>query len=136
MDKRTVRAAMSFEPPSLLIKRFCTEQKTSEADARERFREIKKFLLLCAANRGRRYCPSPSIDQMWHAFMLHSRAYFRFCDLLGGFVHHEPSDGHDQASYADTITSLRNVFGKAHPKYWSSKQADCSGCGACSSCGP
>jgi hypothetical protein len=136
MNQMTMRLAMSFEPPPLLIKRFCAEQKTNEQEARERFDEIKKFLLICAANRGRCYCPSQPIDQMWHAFMVHTRAYARFCDVIGGFVHHEPSDRHDQSSYLNTIASLRELFGAADPEYWDQGSADCSGCGSCSSCGP
>jgi hypothetical protein len=131
-----VRRAMSFEPPPLLIERFCAEQETSEQEARRRFDETKRFLSVCASNRARHYCPSQCIDEMWHAFMLHSRSYGKFCALIGGFVHHEPSDGHDRGAYLDTIASLRELFGAANPEYWDEASSDCSGCGNCSSCGP
>lgn len=35
--------------------------------------------------------PSPLVDDFWHAFLLHTKAYQEFCaNRLGTFVHHQP----------------------------------------------
>lgn len=136
MNKRNLCAVMSFEPPSILIKRFSASQNTSQKEARVRFDQTKKFLLVCGTDRSRRFCPSQVIDEMWHAFMLHSRSYFSFCDLIGGYIHHEPSATHDPVAYLNTLKSLQKAFGQIDEKYWADATMDCSGCGACSSCGP
>ncbi|WP_030567868.1 glycine-rich domain-containing protein [Streptomyces aureocirculatus] len=35
--------------------------------------------------------PSPLVDDFWHAFLLHTKAYQDFCEqTFGSFVHHQP----------------------------------------------
>jgi hypothetical protein len=43
---------------------------------------------------GRRFVamPSQAADDLWHEFILHTRAYEAFCDqAFGGFLHHTPA---------------------------------------------
>lgn len=132
----TIQTALSFEPPVLLIRRFCYEQNVSEADARERFRETKKFLVLCAANRKAGFSPSKKVDAMWHQFILHSKDYFRFCDLVGGYIHHQPSESRQPEKYTETLNGLKCMFGGIDPNYWEAEAADCddgsiNGCDCC-----
>lgn len=45
--------------------------------------------------RARRFVamPSQAVDAMWHAFILDTRAYARFCrDAFGRFLHHSPAE--------------------------------------------
>lgn len=129
MNRINVEEAMSFEPPPLLIDKFCLEHKVSPDDARARFQETKKFLVLCASDRRKHYSPSVAVDAMWHQFILHSRDYFMFCELVGGYVHHQPSEKLETKETADTLAALRRKFEEIDEHYWEQQSASCcSGC--------
>mgnify|MGYP001579819025 FL=1 len=120
--------AMAFQPPALLIKNFCRKYEVSELEARRQFEECKKFLIVCAQTPDGSLAPSAIIDEMWHAFVLFTRDYAKFCDqLLGGFVHHIPSDGPAKVAYRRTLAALRLQFGKLDSEFWpQGKAGDCS----------
>ncbi len=122
---------LSFPPPGLLIKRFCSDYGVSETEARERFDETKKFLILAASNITDKYSPSKSVDEMWHSFILHSKDYFSFCQELNCFIHHQPSSQPSPENYLRTRRDLASMFGKLNSRYWSEQDADCSSCDCC-----
>lgn len=131
MSNVNLQAAITFEAPPLLIRRFCLEHQVTECDAKEVFQETKKFLVLCANDRTSAYSPSKKVDEMWHQFILHSRDYFRFCDLVGGYIHHQPSQSRQHQGYTKTLEELRTIFGEINADYWGEKVADCSSCDCC-----
>lgn len=131
MNKQEV---LLFAPPELLIKRFCQEHSVSETEARERFEETKKFLVLSATNRHNIYSPSEQIDEMWHCFLLNTKYYHEFCRRLGCFVHHQPSEKPQPENYARTRIDLESLFGELNVKYWSEKNGDCDGGSSCDCC--
>jgi hypothetical protein len=54
---------------------------------------LRQFFL-AHLHSGRRYVSMPSqiVDELWHAFILHTRNYERFCQhAFGGFLHHSPA---------------------------------------------
>lgn len=60
------------------------------------FKETLKWMWLCAKSRGshRVFIDETLliIDHMWHAFILFTHEYHRFCEAyLGGMVHHLPT---------------------------------------------
>lgn len=133
MHRINVKKALSFKPSELLVERFCTEHKVSKREARKLFSETKKFLILCAANRGTGFAPSEYVDKMWHEFILFSRDYVQFCEILGiGYLHHEPSARPQPNSYEKTFDGLQKMFGKVNLTYWANPSKSC--CNHCSSC--
>jgi hypothetical protein len=53
---------------------------------------------------GRRHVSMPSqvVDELWHAFILHTRAYEQFCrQAFGGFLHHTPAVALKQQRQSD-----------------------------------
>lgn len=85
-----------------VIRRFREQFPVSEREARSIFREMKKWLWLCAS------CPTPGrlgitdpllvIDEMWHTFLLYSREYHAFCmRSFGKFLHHAPTTTAEKA---------------------------------------
>jgi len=51
------------------------------------------FLLLCGKDTGNAHAPSPLVDIAWHAFILYTQDYMRFCEKMVGFyIHHVPDD--------------------------------------------
>lgn len=127
--------ALKFEPPDLLIKRFCREYQISEVETRERFEEVKKFLFFCANNPEVNYSPSKKIDEMWHQFILHSRIYFNFCEKIGFYLHHEPSEKPEIEAYKRTLKDMRAFYGELNTVFWEIGSASAGHCGHCSSCG-
>lgn len=124
--------ALAFDPPYLLIDRFCGKYNVTKEEALTRFQETKKFLVICAINRNDSYSPSYAVDSMWHHFMLHSKDYFSFCELIGGYIHHQPSERHEPEKYIKTLEALRTTFGDLNRLYWEEKASDCASCEACS----
>lgn len=131
-----MKAGLSFQPPSLLLKRFATNENVSESETHELFLETKKFLIMCAMNRGKRYSPSPKIDAMWHQFILHTRDYLSFCDALGGFIHHQPAEKPAPEGYSLTRTDMQSLFGDLDQRYWTERSSDCDDCNSSCDCCP
>ena len=52
----------------------------------------KMFLYICRVYNGWEHAPHPSMDEVWHAHILHTRRYFSDCQaLFGGYLHHNPA---------------------------------------------
>jgi hypothetical protein len=80
---------MAYQHPRL-IERLEERLGMTNAEAREKFADLKRFLYLCAVS-AESLAPTEQIDEVWHNFMLYSEDYARFCDTLcGGMIHHRP----------------------------------------------
>lgn len=123
--------ALAFNPPDLLIDRFCSTYNVTRKEALARFQETKKFLVICAADRYNAYSPSRAVDLMWHQFMLHSKDYFTFCEMIGGYIHHQPSETHEPKKYMKTLEALKEMFGEIDRHFWEENSSDCTSCESC-----
>jgi hypothetical protein len=56
--------------------------------------EALAFVVTCARNPKAPIAPSRTVDEGWHALVLHTAVYARLCDRLGVFVHHYPERPH------------------------------------------
>lgn len=92
--------------------------------------ELIKFLQLCA-DSDLPLAPSAIIDDLWHEFILHTRAYAEFCTfVLGNFVHHVPLSSPDPTSYNRTLQRIKEQFGGLDERFWPSAGTTCdSSCG-------
>jgi hypothetical protein len=77
-----------------VITSFRKSYSLGAAASRELFRDVLRFLWLAAETK--RALPIHSfhflLDEMWHAFVLHTRDYAVFCDkYMGRFMHHTPN---------------------------------------------
>ncbi|MDQ6685209.1 MAG: hypothetical protein M3Z16_08780 [Pseudomonadota bacterium] len=57
-------------------------------------RGLRQFFMACLRS-DRRFVAMPSkvVDAFWHEFILHTKAYASWCDLvLGRFLHHTPAE--------------------------------------------
>ena len=53
--------------------------------------EFRRYIALIVLGHRGLGVPSPEVDEVWHALILFTQDYARFCDLLGaGFIHHVP----------------------------------------------
>ncbi|MER7411447.1 hypothetical protein DEH18_30175 [Streptomyces sp. NHF165] len=82
--------------------------------------------------------PSPLVDDFWHAFLLHTKAYQDFCgNVLGKFVHHQPGfldreeHGGGKALHARTIDAIAEAGYALDMEFWPELDiANCSQCHA------
>jgi hypothetical protein len=75
-------------------------------------RGLRQFFLACLRSKGKFVAmPSRVVDTMWHEFILHTRAYRDWCELLlGRFIDHVPAEV--LGSNANTNDGLRRAW------YW------------------
>lgn len=82
--------------------------------------------------------PSPMVDDFWHAFLLHTKAYREFCaSRLGKFVDHQPGfldkeeHGGGKALRARTVEAITTCGYIVDLEFWPELDiADCSQCHA------
>ncbi len=82
--------------------------------------------------------PSPLVDDFWHAFLLHTKAYQEFCaGTLGKFVHHQPGfldkeeHGGGKALRARTVDAIVAAGYVVDMEFWPELDiAECSQCHA------
>ncbi len=84
--------ALQYLNPGV-VERIRKETGVTMEEATQIFTDTKMFLWLCA-NTSKAVAPSPAIDEGWHAFILFTRDYERYClKFLGRFIHHQPHVG-------------------------------------------
>jgi hypothetical protein len=55
--------------------------------------EALAYLAAAADNPGAYMSPSRTVDEGWHALILHTAVYAKLCESLGRFIHHFPERG-------------------------------------------
>ena len=88
----SLRRVLAYENPRI-VHGFLRVYDLPDREAIRLFRETRKFLWLMDRVPGLAV-PSclMALDEMWHAFILHTAEYARFCsDHFGRFVHHDPA---------------------------------------------
>ena len=54
--------------------------------------EFRRYIALIVLGHRGLGVPGPEVDEVWHALILFTLDYARFCDQLGaGFIHHVPT---------------------------------------------
>lgn len=123
----SIDEAMAFEVTPLLFDRFEREYSMSGIEARELFQEVKKFLIVIATFNGFPFAPSRRVDKMWHSFILFTSDYVKFCDSLGGYLHHMPAErGLPKIrkmvevihGYVNSLVGIKSLFGNINEKWW------------------
>lgn len=80
-------------PPGLYAAMRKHRPALTDKDCHLANRALRQFFL-AYLNGGRKYVSMPSqvADELWHQFILHTRAYGEFCrKAFGGILHHTPS---------------------------------------------
>src|SRR5262245_16969410 len=87
---RSLHEVRSYKNPRI-VRGFLRNYRMPKREANRLFREVLKFLWLCATVPAQQKVEifgfQKLFDEMWHAFVLHTRDYAIFCDeYLGGMV--------------------------------------------------
>lgn len=114
-----------------VVHRIAAELGVDITNARGVFEDTKRFLYLGKiAKKSIR--PTKTIDEGWHAFVLHTKDYAAFCTrFLGGFIHHQPDSSGisaeaKQASFDYTNQIATDIFGDDLGNAWkNSMLGDC-----------
>ena len=144
LNTESAHRAESF-PFDTVRERYMKDAKVSEEIAREHERELKRYLLLCAANPSANYGMKGPVDNLWHTFLLFTIDYAAFCESVAGrFIHHVPASAAKPVAlseYGRFLLDYEIVFGEPAPAHvWprlphgtvSAESADCS----FGNCGP
>lgn len=68
---------------------------------------LKQYYSLAALNPHNMHAVSDVVDPLWHAHVLHTAKYGRFCEeSIGYFMHHEPLDHED----AEKLSAVKDVY--------------------------
>lgn len=119
--------------PILHDKLACATDISSSEQIKRGLIETIKFLHLCS-HSAVQLVPSRIVDDIWHEFILFTRAYYQFCDeYLGGFIHHQPSSDvqSNQSGYQQTLAMYQKEFGQPDDIYWPNMDNLSSQCGLC-----
>ena len=119
---QAMTAALNF-PLTHISARYQQTYDLSHAELLRHERELKRYLVLRSRLRGATL-PTPRVlDQLWQVFLLYTRDYSRFCDTLGGFIHHVPSDAaptpqqhaEDVRRYGELLALYEETFHETPP---------------------
>ncbi len=96
------RTGRSLVAPALfdrLTGRIVAEEGIAPPRAEQIMDQALAFLGACATT-AQPLSPSDEVDTGWHAFILHTRDYAKFCTAVAGrFIHHVPTDADDPAAH-------------------------------------
>lgn len=116
-----------FEAPYLKEKLLKDGKFASEAEYGEAFGEFKRFMALIGLYGRRVAMTSKPVDEVWHQFILFTREYSDFCDMmLGKYVHHVPRTSFtplDPKGRQNLIGLYEATYGDM-PKIWGGS-SDC-----------
>ncbi|MFJ9729596.1 glycine-rich domain-containing protein [Streptomyces sp. NPDC101209] len=99
--------------------------------------QMLAFLAACDYS-DRPLSPSPFVDDFWHAFLLHTKAYREFCqDNFGRFLDHQPGfldreeHGGGKTLRARTVDAITLAGYEIDLEFWPELDlAECSQCHA------
>lgn len=76
----------------------------------------RRFLTMAKEYPRAELSPLPDVDEVWHAHILHTRAYARDCTAyLGHFMHHEPfGDDVPDKRFDRTAEIYLDLFGETY----------------------
>ncbi|MFB6771159.1 glycine-rich domain-containing protein [Streptomyces sp. NPDC056337] len=94
-----------------LVRRITADHpEISAATAHRIVGQAAAFVAASGRYPGQSLAPSQLVDYGWHAFILHTVDYSRFCSqTVGGFVHHVPTDEGDETPSAARATRERTL---------------------------
>lgn len=75
---------------SKILAYHARKYEIAEGASHRILKEVKRWLVLCAANPNPQYLIFGAVDHFWHTLILFTADYSKLCGLLGKFVHHYP----------------------------------------------
>lgn len=87
---------------------------------------LKRYYVVALLDPLNKHAVSETVDPFWHAHILHTRDYIKFCeDIFGQYVQHEPLDLDDTAEteevadlYEYTVDIYEKIFKSVDYNWW------------------
>jgi hypothetical protein len=142
IDQAT-HAALNF-PLTRIAARYQQLYDVPPHDLARHERELKRYLVLRSRLNAETLPTPKALDQLWHVFLLYTRDYMTFCDMLGGFIHHVPGDAahgvekrsEDARLYGELLAFYEEMFRETPPAdVWPSMDAVSSALADCDASG-
>jgi hypothetical protein len=114
--------AMGF-PMRQILRRYCKDYDVPLKVALEHERELKRYLMMAALNPDANYGMAGQVDNLWHTFILFTKEYAEFCNMVAGrFIHHVPSTDDAKKSdcakgYNRFLVDYKVIFRESPPKH-------------------
>lgn len=111
--------ALAHEADTAMLERFAKSRGVDLARARAIFEDTKRFLVV-GRLVGAQLAPSEPVDEMWHSWILFTKDYHAFCDMLGGYIHHKPipTGSPEQPPLDPTVALIEAGFGALDEQTW------------------
>ena len=130
---------------TIVVQRFLNMFDVTETIAKDIFKETLRYLYLSRVTEQKRSegqsMPSLGIthqimiiDEMWHAFILNTRDYMKFCEkYLDQFIHHPPQyqskdgkpyDIHNIEAFEQKVSYIYDTLGEETVEKWFSTYGD------------
>ena len=82
-------------------------------------REFRRYLVVILHATGSVGMISPIVDEVWHAFILHTKDYADFCnDMSGEYLHHAPNtpmSPSEPTAVPNFVNGYNKLFGDLDP---------------------
>lgn len=130
------RAARLLERHGILASKIAANCKLPPRLVAAALTEVVRFLDLCGCSQET-LTPSLLVDNVWHEFILCTKAYEEYCARnFGRLIHHDPGgSGQDnRQQFARTLDLYQVHFGTPDPRFWgreASPNSPAPGCGSC-----
>lgn len=94
--------------------RLVNQLKLEQQEANERIDEYRHFLyMLLSSSPDQIPVPSPDINEVWQAHILHTGLYMKHCHSLNGeYVHHSPLLVAEKGKYSNTLVLYESIFAR------------------------
>ncbi|WP_028055629.1 hypothetical protein [Sinorhizobium medicae] len=114
---------------SAVLSRYIQLHNVETTLAHEHERELKRFLVIASLFPQESFSMAGPTDDLWHEFILFTKEYIQFCELVGGeYIHHSPTvdDGEDDlpagmerrlTGYQNFLSRYRSVFAEEPPPH-------------------
>ena len=116
-SKKNARGLPNYWNESV-IERIQSDAGVDRESARTYFNEMLLFLDLVPDSKHF-ISPPEAVDVAWHAFILHTRDYERYCmERYGKVIHHQPTGAPDPDAYRRAYEQRAAVGGPADSSVW------------------
>jgi len=106
---------------SFVRERIAATENLEGHDVEKVEMEFKKFMKLVLCTDGPLAVIDKRVDELWHAFILFTPQYQRFCeDTMGFFVHHQPRTSTTPVpicAISNFVRMYREKYGEVDP-FW------------------
>jgi len=93
---------------------------------------LKQYYAIALLDPANAHAVSAAVDPFWHAHILHTQEYMRFCEqVIGEYMHHQPLDRANapqlenvRTLYGYTLEILEKLFGGIDEEFWSTDMSD------------